>query len=92
MFRSTSVVVALILGATATACADVTVTKVPSNGTSASVTQLVNGKWHVELATTVNDQPTTFTVKGDSDDEIEDILIDADVFAFVNIYVHGATQ
>lgn len=54
-----------------------------------SVTQLPGGKYHIELNTTVVTQPTTFTVKGASTDQIEAIIVNAMVPQTVFVEVRG---
>ena len=56
---------------------------------SSTVTQLPGGKYHIELNTTVVVEPTTFTVKGATTDQIEAIVINAMVPQTVFVEVRG---
>lgn len=74
------------------ASATVTVTRVPTTGTSATVTSLGGGVYDVELLTTVNAQPTTFTISGDTTDAIRHLTVDAATSQTTILRIHGPTS
>ncbi len=81
-----------LAGIASGASADVTVTRVPTGGTSATVTELLDGRFRVELLTTRNDVPTTFTIRGGTFDAVEDVIIDNDSNQFTFIEIEGPTS
>lgn len=71
------------------ALATVVVDRAPLIGTSATVTLLPSGKYRVALSTSVTSQPTTFTVRGDSGDQLENVTIAANVPQSVLLTIRG---
>lgn len=70
-----------------------TVTRVPTTGTSASVTDNdSDGEWEISIATTRADVPTSFTVNGTSTTDIEWIRLTAAVPQTVTLRVFGSSS
>lgn len=60
-------------------------------GTSATVqeTSPGSGVWDITLHTTVTNQPTTFTIRGDIDDQLGRVIVDGDTPQIVQLAIRG---
>ncbi len=77
MIRALRLALAIVLAASTRVHAVVTVVRVPTGGTSASVTETFpgSGVWIVDLYTNVQSEPTYFTISGETSDAIQSVYV-----------------